>query len=97
MNVSLMLLILVAYLQDSGVLGTVKSVLGPVETLVCLVFVLNSVSIHNCVPLPKQCLGLLTVNLYQFNLKKSLAGLQWLCDKTEKLTVLFVPQMQRLT
>ena len=34
MNVSLMLLILVAYLQDSGVLGTVKSVLGPVETLV---------------------------------------------------------------
>ena len=34
MNVSLMLLIVVAYLQDSGVLGTVKSVLGPVETLV---------------------------------------------------------------
>ena len=34
MNVSLMLLILVAYLQDSGVLSTVKSVLGPVETLV---------------------------------------------------------------
>ena len=34
MNVSLMLLILVAYLQDSGVLGAVKSVLGPVETLV---------------------------------------------------------------
>ena len=34
MNVSLMLLILVAYLQDSGVLGTVKSVPGQVETLV---------------------------------------------------------------
>ena len=66
MNVSLMLLILVAYLQDSGVLGTVKSVLGPVETLVLSVFfVLNSVSIHNCVPLPKQCFGLVTVNLYQ--------------------------------
>ena len=60
MNVSLKLLILVAYLQDSGALGTVKSVLGPVETLV-----LNSVSIHNCVPLPKQCFGLVTVNLYQ--------------------------------
>ena len=81
MNVTLMLLILFAYLQDSGVLGTMKSVLGPVETPV-----LNSVSIHNCVPLPKQCLGLLTV-----------CGLQWLCDNTEKLTILFVPQMQRLT
>ena len=34
MNVSLILLILVAYLQDSGVLCTVKSVLGPVETFV---------------------------------------------------------------
>ena len=34
MNVSLLLLILVAYLQDLGVLYTVKSVLGPVETLV---------------------------------------------------------------
>ena len=65
MNVSLMLLILVAYLQDSGVLGTVKSVLGPVETLVLSGFVLNSVSIHNCVPLPKQCFGLVIVNLYQ--------------------------------
>ena len=66
MNVSLMLPILVAYLQDSGVLGTVKSVLGPVETLVLSgFFVLNSVSIHNCVPLPKQCFGPLTVNLYQ--------------------------------
>ena len=32
-NISLMLLILVAYLQNSGVLGTVKSVPGPVETL----------------------------------------------------------------
>ena len=34
MDLSLMLLILVAYLQDLGVLCTVKSVLGPVETLV---------------------------------------------------------------
>ena len=34
MNVSLMLLILVAYLQYSCVLSTVKSGLGPVETLV---------------------------------------------------------------
>ena len=36
LNVSLMLylLIIVAYLQASGVLGTLKSVLGPVETLV---------------------------------------------------------------
>ena len=68
MNVSLMLLILVAYLQDSGVLGTMKSVLGPVETLVLSGFCakLCQYTYHNCVPLPKQRLGLLTVNLYQF-------------------------------
>ena len=66
MNVSLMLLILVAYLQDSGVLCTVKSVLGPVETLVLSGFCAELCQ-YNCVPLPKQCLRLLTVNLYQFH------------------------------
>ena len=55
MNVSLMLLILVAYLQDSGVLGTVKSVLGPVEPLV-----LSGFCAELC-----QYTKLLTVNLYQ--------------------------------
>ena len=72
MNVSLMLLILVAYFQDSGVLCTVKSVLGPVETFVLFGFCAELCQ-YNCVPLPKQCLGLLTVNLYQFHEKKSLA------------------------
>ena len=50
MNVSLMLLILVAYLQDSGVLWTVKSVLGPVETLVLSRFCAELCQ-YNCVPL----------------------------------------------
>ena len=66
MNVSLMLLILVAYLQDSDVLCTVKSVLGPVETLALSGFCAELCQ-YNCVPLPKQCLGLLTVDLYQFH------------------------------
>ena len=69
MNVSLLLLILVAYLQDSGVLCTVKTVLGLVETLVLSGFCAELCQ-YNCVPFPKQCLGLLTVNLYQFYLKK---------------------------
>ena len=34
---------------------------------------------------------------FYFLQKESLVELQWLCDNTEKLTVLFVPQMQRLT
>ena len=42
MNVSLMLLILDAYLQDLGVLFTVKSVLGPVETYNGCVIILRS-------------------------------------------------------
>ena len=69
MNVSLMLLILVAYLQDSGVLCPVKSAFGPVETLVLSGFCAELCQ-YNRVPLPKQCLGLLTVNLYKFCLKK---------------------------
>ena len=92
-----MLLVLVAYLQDLGALYTVKSVLGPVETLVlsgcCAEFCQD-----NCVPLPKQCLGLInSVSISILFNKKSLAELQWLLDNTETLTVLFVPQMQRLT
>ena len=58
MNVSLMLPILVAYLQDSGVLCTAKSVLGPVETLILSGFCAEFCQ-YNCVPLPKQCLGLI--------------------------------------
>ena len=48
---------------------TVKSVLGPVEILVLSGFCAELCQ-YNCVPLTKQCLGLLTVDLYQFHLKK---------------------------
>ena len=45
---------------------TVKSVLGPVQTLVLSGFCAELCQ-FNCVPLPKQYLGLLTVDLYQFH------------------------------
>ena len=45
---------------------TMKSVLGPVETLVLSGFCAELCQ-YNCVPLPKQCLGLFTVDLCQFH------------------------------
>ena len=66
----LMLLILIACLQDSGVLYTVKSVLNtPVETLI-LSGVCAELCQYNCVPLPKQCLGLINSESISILFKK---------------------------
>ena len=72
MNVRLMLLILVALLQDLGVLSTAKSMLGPVETLILSGFCAEFCQ-YNSVPLPKQCLGLInSVSISIYIKKKAL-------------------------
>ena len=102
MNVSLMLLILVAYIQDWGLLYTLRNqCLDQLRHLVFQVFVLISVriTIHSplemCLASKGSALGLLAVCLYQFK-NKHVSELQWWFQNIEKLTTFFVPQMQRL-
>ena len=102
MNVSLMLLILVAYIQDWGLLYTLRNqCLDQLRHLVFQVFVLICVgiTIHSplemCPASKGSALGLLAVCLYQFK-NKHLSELQRWFQNIEKLTTFFVPQMQTM-